>query len=737
MTSYRYTREPRAKQQGGAILLFAAIGISLIVILLSITDIGFLYFYKREYQKAADLAALAGAKSLIGTEGTPSCVQPINDATSAVQQNLVGKQYGLPVTVKCGRWRPTEANLVDRVDNTVPADQWNAVLVAVHGTPIKFFMTPPQIFASAIATTSSPVATFSVGSRLLRASGDSTLGALLKGIGLDLNDTTVASYEGLAGVKITPKGLLDALGIPVSSDISVGDLNSLLAANQVTVGQILDATVKAAGQADLLATNATLLGEITAKLGIPTLPNIQLGESGDTKGLFTEITTATGDAALNAGIDALGLINTAIGIASAGHAVSVGLPNLLGVTAKVGVVEPPSIGIGGVGTTAYTAQVRVYVGLDTNNIPGLGALLGALKPLVDIRLNLPLTLDVVASKGTVEQLCTTEMREQNYSEVGNPSGDDCPAGQDCADIRVDTDLLNLCVGSYPAGQDAFSVKDSCKATVQNTEVLRVGLLGTTLLGKTGSLKTSLTTTPPEDIYLAKDKAGTVGSELDLGSAASNLTDALTIFLFGGDPEPTISAPDAATKIWSDVNGTACASGTSAGRTCRRTAYKAALDRVKKANDDAKNNYNNLSQADKNALNGLDGVIGQALKGVVNGLSNLLTGIGNLVGGLLGAVGDLLGGILGVADPCMGNNYFNYGDNAACVSQISDALGNSSPSNSTTALLNNLLGPIFDLLSSLGSGIVNTILKDLLGLHLGETDVNLTDLKCGGDPVLAE
>lgn len=733
------------RRQKGSVIIFAALGISLLVILLSIADIGFMYYYKREYQKAADLAALAGAKSLIGNNGVPSCANSTADAGNAVQTNLVGKQYDLPVQVKCGLWRPTKALMADRVDNSAPIAQWNAVIVTVRGDPIRFFLTPPKISASAIATTSEPVATFSVGTRLARVSGDSTLGALLKGVGLDLNGTTVASYEGLAGVKITPKGLLDALGIPVGADISVGDLNSLLAVNQVTVGALLDATVKAAGQTQLLATNAVLLGQVITKLGISALPNIQLGQAGSTRGLFTQITTATGDAALNAGVDALGLISTAIGIASAGHAVNVGVPNLLGVTAKVGVIEPPSIGIGGVGTTAYSAQVRVYVGLDTASIPGVGALLTALSPLANVRLNLPLTLDVVASKGTVQQLCTVEMRSQNYSEPGNPSGDNCPTGQDCADIKVDTDLLNLCIGSYPGGADPFSVKGSCKDAVQSVDVLRVGLLGATLLSKTGTLKTGLSTTPPEDIFLAKATSGTTGSALNLGSAASNLVYALTNFLFGGGTTPSISDADAnaaAAKIWTDVGGSSCAAG-SDGKTCRQEKYQAALDKVKQLNDSAKTNYNNLSSADKAALNGLTGAIGVALQNVVNGLSSLLTGVGNLVGGLLTGVADLLANILGClfgncpSDPCLGG-LTTSGDNAACISKLAnDAVKGSSSSNSTTALLNSLLGPIFNLLNSLGSGLVNTILKDLLGLHLGETDVGLTDLKCGGDPVLVE
>lgn len=734
---------PGPGRQRGAVLLFAALGISALIVMASLIDLGLLYQYRREYQKTADLAALAGAAKLTEL----GCTDAAEAARQNVEQNLVDFRHDAPV-IQTGEWRRNESpGFVEGCDAST-----NAIRVIVSGRP-PALLAPVvadedqrRLSAQSVARNSDPVASFSVGSRLLRVSGDSTLGALLKGIGLDLNDTTVGSYEGLVSVTITPKGLLDALGIPVSGNITVGGLNALLAVEQVSVGQILDATVQAAGQDGLLAVNVTLLGEIEAKLGITALPEIQLGQSENTRGLFAPITTATGDAALNASVDALSIISTAIGIASAGQAVSVAVPNLLGVTAKVGVVEPPSIGIGGVGTTAYTAQVRVYVGLDTNNIPGLGALLGALKPLVDVRLNLPLTLDVVASKGTVDDLCSTEMRAENYAQPGNPPGDDCPAGQHCAAIQVDADLLNLCIGPYPGGADPFSVQGSCKDTVLDTEVLRVGLLGATLLGKTGSLKTGLTTTPSADIYLAKEKAGTVGSALDLGTALNNLTSALTDFLFGGGTTPTITAADAntaAAKIWNDVGGNACGGNNSSGRSCRQDAYQAGLDEVEALIQTAQTDYNNLSATDQAALQGLGGAIGAALTGVVSGLASLLDGVVGLVSGLLDGVLDFLDDLLGCltgscpSDPCLGGRD-TFGTNAACVTKLAaEAVTGSTSSNSTTALLNSLLGPIFDLLDSVASGLINTILKDLLGLHLGETDVNLTDLQCGGDPVLAE
>src|SRR5690606_4229998 len=56
--------------------------------------------------------------------------------------------------------------------------------------------------ASAIAGREEPIAAFSVGSRLLRFDGASTLGGVLGVVGIDLDHTTLASYNGLANVAI-------------------------------------------------------------------------------------------------------------------------------------------------------------------------------------------------------------------------------------------------------------------------------------------------------------------------------------------------------------------------------------------------------------------------------------------------------------------------------------------------------------------------------------------------------
>jgi uncharacterized membrane protein len=68
----------------------------------------------------------------------------------------------------------------------------------------------------------------------------------------------------------------------------------------------------------------------------------------------------------------LNLISTAISIANDGNGVAVKGLDLLGINIQAGVVEPPSIAIGGVGTRAYNAQVRLMVDVDSNNLFALG-----------------------------------------------------------------------------------------------------------------------------------------------------------------------------------------------------------------------------------------------------------------------------------------------------------------------------------------------------------------------------
>ncbi|PTA84222.1 hypothetical protein CWM66_28375, partial [Kosakonia sp. H7A] len=109
----------------------------------------------------------------------------------------------------------------------------------------------PQVRASAVARRAAPVVAFSAGAKLLNVDGAAPLQQLLRTVGVDLGNTEVASYRGLAQLKLTPRGLLQALGIPVSSDLTLGELNGLLTRSQISVGQLLQVMTALANQQQL------------------------------------------------------------------------------------------------------------------------------------------------------------------------------------------------------------------------------------------------------------------------------------------------------------------------------------------------------------------------------------------------------------------------------------------------------------------------------------------------------
>lgn len=676
--------------QRGSILIFAAIGLSVAVAMLALVDIGFLYYYKREYQKAADLAALAGAKQL-----RVSCSAAQTAATDYANRNLVDHVHNAPTTV-CGVWSPSTTTTF-----TVSAlsSEQNAVRTTITGTVPRFlpFVPSTTIGAIAIAALGDPVATFSVGSRLLNVSGSSLLGGTLKGLGLDLSTTDLVAYDGLANVKITPAGLLEQLGIPIATNVTVGDFNALLAAEQVSVGDILDAVATLSGTSSLLSTNVTLLNALETKLGLATLPDVTIGSTSTARGLFAQIVAPDKElgSALNVGVSALDIIEAAIGVAADGHAVSIpslslNLAGIATVTAQAGIVEPPSIAIGGLGPDgicsdgescpkAYTAQVRTFIHVQTSD-----ALLGALlSPL--LKLDLPIVLDVVSGKGTLKKLCTTDLRDG--------------AGNDRAKIDVDSAIAKICVGQISAS-NLFSETDACDSYLSSMELVNVAnilkvnnKLNIAALSSTGT------------VTLARGETQTTGNDLQIGTTVSSIVAQLVDLLFGGTPPSTSPSggdtSSVATQLWNDTASLCTANTTS----CHSTRLTAVNNKIQSASSSS----------------GL-------ISGLLNGLADLL----NAVLGLLVGNGCTSGyGLLGIGP--VADSY--------CVAMINDTLSKSSQNSSgsgtvsnTVVILTGLLKPVLD---ALGTAVLTPLLQDALGLHLGETDVALTALDCAGSPKLVE
>ena len=684
------------RRQSGSIVINTAIALSLIVIALIGTELGYLFFIKRELQKTADLAAVAGASAVQSADCTAARAAALANAT----QNLTGFT---PVAT-CGRWDPAQGT-----ERNFTADQtpYNAVHLVITGTPpplLAFFPGQRSLHAEAVAAATDPLASFSVGSTLVNT-GSSLLGDMLKGIGLDITGTSLVGYDGLAQLQVTPGGLLQALNIPVTTDIGVGELNTLLAAETVQLGTLLDAIVTLAGQDTLLASNVSLLNGVVTRLGVPDL-QVQLGSlASGPSGLFAEIVApgASATSTLNVGVNALDLVYSAIGVATQKHAVAVnGLSLSSLVSARTVLVEPPSIAIGGVGATAYTAQLRTWAEIDTGNLPVIGHI---------ARVRLPIMIDVVNGRGTLTEMCTPALR--------------APDGTERASIAVNASIVKVCVGrpgANPAQEDQiFSTSASCDQNLADEDLLRVGLLGVNLV----SLRTHLDMDAlplQSSVTLAAGETATVGNDLLLGSTVSNITNALlaTLLVETLDRGPTLTLAQRQTMAQNLWNAQGAACGSRACRVARLTTIKAAME-------------SNTS--------GLGGFLGGLTAEVLSLLNStlalnvqgILTGVGNLVGGLLTGLGDVLGavlgGLIGGCTAVIGSN------DAACVSGIASSLdGNSSAGgdsvpNAITALTGYLLQVLRPVLDAVGSNVLTPILRDVLGLHLGEIDVNLRTLNC--------
>jgi uncharacterized membrane protein len=678
------SRHTYPAKQRGSILVNATAGIFGLVILMSVADLGYVFYLKREYQKTADLAALAGAHEI---RNNPAGVVAV--ATQNAQSNLGGRTPN--VSVSCGSWDPT----LNPMFATTACASADAVRVTISGVNNSLlpYLGERTIGAVATASQGDPLAAFSVGTRTARVDGG-VLGTILAVPGLNLNGSTLLAYDGLANVNITPGGLLEALGIPVAAGISAGDFNALLAAENVSLGDLLNATAVVAGQNQLLTANTALVNAIKTATGLSSL-TVKLGSESGAGGLFAEVIAPDGQlgSALSAGVNALGIVNTAIAVATAQHAVSIpslnlNLLGLVSVTTRAAVVEPPSIAIGGLGPdgicsagedcpTAYTAQVRTHIHVQTTD-----ALLGALLKNL-IKLDLPIVLDVSTAQGELGRLCTADLKS---------------GGEDRGRIDVDAALLKACVGKVNEA-DLFSKSKACDENLQTMELLNVaGLL------KLPNNKLNLSgLTDSDQSILAEGDKETLGNSLAVGTLVSDIVNQLTSLLFGGAVPSGASTNqqnvDTATQLFNDTSSL-CSVNTYA---CNATRLAAVKTRIETAA----------------AQSGL--------------LSGLLNGIGDLLGsvlGLLGGDGCSYRGLLGPATPPAGG----------CVTLIKNTLAKTSSSSSggsvsnTLGVLTGILKPV---LNALGSTVLTPLFNNVLGLHVGETDVEMLNVDCGGNPKLVE
>lgn len=703
----------RMQQRGGMSVTMMLVMLGL-VMMLGLVEIGFLYWAKRDAQKVADLAALAGAQRL------ELCAANQADNSAARGNAITANRFPGTVQVQCGNWNPANP-AADHFTTTLgPQAPLNAVRVQAQRSVLPFFgqnTTLPTLQVQAVAMRAQPTAVFSVGSQLLRVNGNTPLGNVLRLVGVDLDRTTLLGYDGLAQAHITPGGLLQALGIEVAADIGIAEFNRLLAANRISLGQLLDATATVLAQSGVANVDLRALKDALATQINIDQANLQLGSNDAGSGLFARIVAPEGPAssALRADVNVMDLLTTGISIANGGRGVDVDNLSVLGlVNAKAAIIEPPSIAIGGVGTRAYNAQVRLNVDVDSNNLVGLGPIMSTL----GVRLHLPIYADVTNAMGTLTAL-------------------QCGAQPPTATINVESSVLRACVGRVdPANR--FSTRNVCETTLENEQMLT--LLGATLVNDKIRLNGL---THAESVTLAAgETASTRINAALLGDTVAALVNEL-LRVLGNVLNP---APKGL--------GTA------------ETANRLAEQYLKAANPDPGKKYDVHATIDllKNGAPargiepigtwnipkgvpypcGLitcfrDGTVWEGYEAAVTGNGQGLLGgvLGTLLGGLvINRCNSLLTGLLAY-NACVKGNLASYLQTAE-EGVLDSFQGSGSvvdPSTDTVACSGLLclgLKPVLDLLKPILNGVgtlLTQTLAQVLGLELGRTDVHLQSINC--------
>ncbi|MCJ0763906.1 TadG family pilus assembly protein [Variovorax terrae] len=395
--------------------MLGAIWLMVAVICLMSIDIGNVFWQRREVQKIADLAALAGAGVVAGGCANAS-------ANALANAGLNGLQTTDSAAVTCGNWNPRDPR--GAADATASPPRYfrvsevplNSAHVSVSRTVPYFFVfnffgaggapASRTVTAEATAARTSPLAALNIQSTLVTVdSGKSTLlnsvfGGLLGGT---LNLSAVG-WQGLLDTNINLLSYLDRLALNLG--VAAGDYNALLA-TQTTVGRLLQAAVDVLGSGSAASTAIIGLQGIVAP-AIGALP-LELGD-------VLQLQAGTQAAGLNVDLQAFQLIQGVVQLANSKSAVfaavPLSVPGIGTATVNVKVLEPPQLSAignpelakadptGPNGIFVRTAQVRTLLSVDltsslTSLVSGLQSTLdGLLSPITNL-LNSVLTLNLV------------------------------------------------------------------------------------------------------------------------------------------------------------------------------------------------------------------------------------------------------------------------------------------------------------------------------------------------------
>ena len=468
----------------GSIVVQTAIALSLVIITLIGTELGYLYYLKREMQKAVDLAALAGAQVLEGT-----------DCSAAKATALANAALNLPATlsldasdITCGRWDPVANAGPLHFAAPTGTQPFNAVSITMRRSPALLLPAIPgnalrRVEVQALAAQRLPRAALTIRSTLASVDParatllNAVLGGMLGGsLGLD-----AVGYNGLLDSRLKLLGFLDQLALDLG--IAAGQYDTVLS-TQATAAQLLRAAVTALQrQGDTAAVAITALDalRVTAEAAAAQ-PLLKLG---DLLGVQTGTPAAALDLDLQVFQLAEGVVQLANGQNGLVASVPLSIPGLLKLSTRVQVIEPPQMSAVGdpalarldpTGANAIavrTAQVRTLVTVELPVLSGVSSLVNAVGDAVApvttllnnvLHLDLVSTLTCLVCTRTVTDidLLPPPVRLDINLDAGGGSSHvtdfDCTDGAQTLSARTRTAAADLRIGKMGATADAAATQ---------------------------------------------------------------------------------------------------------------------------------------------------------------------------------------------------------------------------------------------------------------------------------------
>lgn len=363
-------------------------------------DEGSIYTERRAAQAMVDLAAITAASNINNIQNAVVTTLTDNGMPGIIVQGpgqtIVPAAGQTVVAITPGQYSAVSAvGVGQRFQAGVTP--YNAVNVVLKKIPARYFasaLIPTPVISTQATASMTPMATFSVGSRLLSLNGG-ILNSLLNGLVGGNISLSVMDYNALASADIDVLSFITAL--KTQMNLTAGTYSNVLA-SQATIGQIATAMASVPG---LDGTSSLALQAIAAKatstVKIPLNTLVDLG--------------GVGSLGVGQRPPGLGVTASAIGMLTAGAVLANGtnqvalnlgatIPGLTATTLNIAIGEPmqssPWLAIDQVGTTVRTAQTRIK--LSSSVTVGTSGLGGGISLLA---VNLPINVEVAYAQATL------------------------------------------------------------------------------------------------------------------------------------------------------------------------------------------------------------------------------------------------------------------------------------------------------------------------------------------------